>query len=159
MNPWLVLLKKFFRKNSEFLISDLLQKVKMLLLLLYVVSGMTASNKQDQCYLLSTNLIREHQDEIKVHMKQHPHLKEPEVRLKAIEQGYFSCMSLISDSQLKSLLNSQRKEYSKYSSLIKLDFSSLRSLKDVALSPEYLEIRKQISKRVSFASKPTRDEF
>ena len=130
----------------------------MLLFVLFsLVSGISLSNKEDQCYLVSTYLVRERMHEIDDHIKLYPHLKEPEVKMKIIEQGYLYCMDHITDDEVKSLLNSRKKEYSRYSHLTNANYGELRSIKETKLQPDFVSKRLEISKRLSFSSKESKD--
>ena len=121
----------------------------MLIFLICVVSGITIENKEDQCFLLSSHLVRErHEEAVEIITKQ-THLKLPEVRMKQIEECFYYCMEHISEEEVESLMKTKRKEYSQYIHLISADFKHLQTRESIRLSQKFMDKRKEISKRVS----------
>lgn len=131
----------------------------MFFVLLTLAYASDLAAKEDNCFLLASYLVREKQEEIVSHLRLYPHLKEPEVRMKIIELGYYECFRKINEDQIRVLKTNNKKEYSKFRKLVEVDFSELTSLKDVKLSPEFMKKRQEIGKRVSFTKKsgPGRD--
>lgn len=129
----------------------------MIILLFSLVSALDLTAKEDSCYLLSSYLVRERQGEISAHLKAYPHLKEPELRFKVIELGYYECMEKINQEQVKVLKNNNKREFSKYSSLVQAKISHLVSLKEVKLTADFMKKKQEIGKRISFTKKSGAD--
>ena len=121
--------------------------------------AITTEDKEDTCYLLSTYLVRERMEEIKDHIKLYPHLKEPELRSKVIEQGFYYCMDKIKNSEVKDIKKSKKKVYSQYVDLVSSPFDHIKSLSDVKQKPEFVAKKKEVSKRVSFSSKEKKQDL
>ena len=117
----------------------------MFLLLFYLVSGISIENKEDQCFLLASHLIREKHEEIVKIIKTSSHLKFPEVKLKAIEDDYYYCMEHITNEEVSAIMTNKRKEYSTYLHLMSSSIRNFQTLDDIKLSDEFIEKRNEIS--------------
>lgn len=125
----------------------------MFFVLLALAYASDLAVKEDNCFLLASYLVREKQEDIVKHLKEYPHLKEPELRMKTIELGYYECMGKINEDQIRVLKNNNKREYSKFRNLVNVEIGHLTSLKDVKLSPEFMKKRQEIGKRISFTKK------
>lgn len=125
----------------------------MFLLMLSLVYAAKNDDKEDSCYLLASHLIRERMDEISDFMFERKHLREPEVRMKIIEDSFYHCLSLITDEQARDIANNDRKEYTKYKKLVDIPIGDYKSIQDTKTSKEFKKLVSTISKRKSFTKK------
>lgn len=125
----------------------------MLIFLLALASASNLHAKEEACYLLSSYLVRERQDDIISHIKTYRNLKEPELRFKIIELGYDQCLAKMTDDEVKSFDPKNKKEFSNFRHLVKVKFDHLVNLKDVKLTEEFNKARNEVGKRVSFTKK------
>jgi hypothetical protein len=125
----------------------------MLLLLVSIAYALTPTNKEDACYLLSSHLVRSNWTEIKEHIKQFPKLKEPELRFKVIEDGFYYCMGRITQDDLAKMVSDQRKEYSRYLNLVNYPIHNYIYPEQLKLSDDFLKTRDQVSDRISSNSR------
>ena len=133
--------------------------INMIFLLFSVALAITTEDKEDTCYLLSTYLVRERMEEIKDHIKLYPHLKEPELRSKVIEQGFYYCMDKIKNSEVKDIKKSKKKVYSQYVDLVSSPFDHIKSLSDVKQKPEFVAKKKKSRKESLFHQKKRNKTF
>jgi len=122
-----------------------------------LASALDTASKEDSCFYLASYLVRERQEEISTHLKAYPHLKEPEVRLKVIELGFYECMEKISEEQVKEVKNNNKREFSKFRSLVQVGIGKLVSLREVKLTEDFVRKRQEIGKRISFTKKSGSD--
>jgi hypothetical protein len=130
----------------------------MIFFLITLVSASNLQVKEEACYLLSSYLVRESQEDIIDHAKEYK-IKEPELRFKIIELGYNKCMKSISDDEIGKFNSKNKKEFTNFRHLIKVKFDHLTTSKDIKLTPEFLKVRNEVGKRVSFTKKTEKSDL
>ncbi|OMJ84546.1 hypothetical protein SteCoe_14356 [Stentor coeruleus] len=105
-------------------------------LLLLSSSAITFEEKENFCYILATRSLRERKGEIADHIKLHPHLSEPAIKPKLLEDAFYTCMgekSLDDIPEDSQIFNS----YSNYASFAYVPLEKYTTFQDLKLTPEF----------------------
>lgn len=107
---------------------------------------MTYEDKENFCYILATRSLRERKNEVLAYLKLHPHLTEPAIKPKLLEDAFNTCMSekslddIPDDSQIF-------QSYSNYAPFAHVPLEKYTTFQDLKLNPEFTQKKGEILRK------------
>ena len=115
-----------------------------MLFVLFVLSPVLASLKEEACILIATKSTNHKDDEIKAFLEKNPQIDKNQLKKKIHEDVYFDCLEKIKPEEAEKIKMTNIKSSDGFNHLINLDLNKYVELTDLSVSPSFRETQRRV---------------
>jgi hypothetical protein len=111
---------------------------------LFVLSSVLASTKEEACILIATKSTSHKDDEIKTFLEKNPNIDKNQLKKKIHQDVYFDCLAKIKNEEAEKIKMTNIKSNTGFDHLINLDLNKYVDVTDFTISPEFRETQRRV---------------
>ncbi|CAG9311780.1 unnamed protein product [Blepharisma stoltei] len=128
-------------------------KVALLILMACICEGKEPNEngklkREESCMTLIEHMPKMDRKRFEETVSLRPDLRKRELQEKLLEKAFNYCMTRISDSQIKEILEFRPKKFRNFFELVPLEVENINNPEDLALDPDWNTMKKEIRSRL-----------